>query len=490
MRCAVTDKLRERVAILEELNRRKAQNKLAYYEPYDKQRKFHELGLTHRERMISSGNQQGKTFCGAMELAQHLTGRYIDGWPGRRFSAPITAWMASVTSESTRDNGQRLLLGPLGSQGEGAIPADCIMEVRAGRGVADLADTVVVKHVSGRNSLLAFKSFERGREKFAGASLEVVWLDEEPPEDVYSECLARISARKGLLYLTATPLLGMSAVVTRFFNEQNDDRALVQMGIDDAHHIAPEERQKIIDGYQPHERDARVMGIPLLGSGRVYQIAESVISVAPIEIPPHWPKIWGVDFGVRDFAASLVAWDRDNDVAYLVDCFKSCGEVPAVHAAAIRARGDYPVAWPHDGEQREKSSGVSLAGIYKAAGLPMLDEPAHFDTGGNSVEAGILMLTDRMRQGRFKVFSNLAPFWEEYRLYHRVDGRIKKQNDHVLDSVRYASMSLRHARTGDARTKRRVIRANGLDYDICGDRAQPGITRNQSARGRDYEVTA
>lgn len=31
-----------------------------------------------------------------------------------------------------------------------------------------------------------------GREKLQGASLDYVWFDEEPPEDVYDECYMRV----------------------------------------------------------------------------------------------------------------------------------------------------------------------------------------------------------------------------------------------------------------------------------------------------------
>jgi len=105
-------KLVEQANLLEELARRRRENRLEYYAPYPKQAAFHALGATKRERMFLAGNQQGKTYAGSLELASHLTGLYTDDWQGRRFSQPIRAWAAGVTSESTRDTVQRLLLGP------------------------------------------------------------------------------------------------------------------------------------------------------------------------------------------------------------------------------------------------------------------------------------------------------------------------------------------------------------------------------------------
>src|SRR5262249_30300837 len=145
-------KLRELNAALEQLAQRQAENRLAFYKPYPKQAEFHRLGALHRERLLTSGNQQGKTYCGAMEMSAHLTGEYPEWWEGKRFNGPIRAWAAGVTSESTRDTTQRLLVGALGQRGTGAIPAAAIMEVRQGRGIGDTVDTVLVQHRSGYRS--------------------------------------------------------------------------------------------------------------------------------------------------------------------------------------------------------------------------------------------------------------------------------------------------------------------------------------------------
>ena len=47
----------------------------------------------------------------------------------------------------------------------------------------------------------------------------MIWVDEEPPADVYSECLLRLMTVDGLLMLTFTPLMGMSEVVFRYIKE-------------------------------------------------------------------------------------------------------------------------------------------------------------------------------------------------------------------------------------------------------------------------------
>jgi hypothetical protein len=63
------------------------------------------------------------------------------------------------------------------------------------------------------------------------------------------------------------------------------------MTIDDARHFSDEEKKRIIASYPEHEKEARVKGIPVLGSGRIYPIAEDRIAMEHRDIPPHWPRI-------------------------------------------------------------------------------------------------------------------------------------------------------------------------------------------------------
>lgn len=166
-----------------------------------------------------AGNQLGKTLAGGMETAMHLTGRYPSWWQGRIFDRPVRLWAAGVTWESTRDNVQRILLGPPGIRtdwGTGAIPGEALVGVSLNRALADAADSIVVRHRSGGLSTLGFKAYAIGREKWQGETLDGVWFDEEPPGDIYSEGLTRTNATGGFSMITFTPLRGMTEVVRLF----------------------------------------------------------------------------------------------------------------------------------------------------------------------------------------------------------------------------------------------------------------------------------
>lgn len=240
-------------------------------------------------------------------------------------------------------------------------------------------------------------------------------------------------------------------------------RHITRMTIDDAEHYSPERRAEIIASYPAHEREARVKGIPTLGSGRVFPIADEKISIEPIAIPREWARINGVDFGYdHPFAAVSMAWDRDADVWYVTATYRERESTPIIHSAAIKPWGEWiPCAWPHDGLQHDKGSGDALASQYRAQGLNLTAEKATFEEGGNGVEAGVLEMLDLMQTNRFKVFRHLNEWFDEFRMYHRKDGKIVKERDDLMAATRYAIMMKRFAETEPTRRTRERSHGRG-----------------------------
>ncbi|WP_245164000.1 terminase large subunit domain-containing protein [Bradyrhizobium elkanii] len=448
-----------------EKNRRSTENKLKYYKPYPKQNVFHMAGASHRERLFRAANQVGKTWAGGFEAAMHATGRYPDDWQGRTFDEPIAAWVGSPTGETLRDGPQRILLGRVGQHGTGTIPKDAIREKIPGRGVSDLIDTLVIKwggggDVQAPDSIIGLKSYVQGREKWQGETLHWVWFDEEPPEDIYTEGLTRTNVKQGSVWLTFTPLLGMSEVVRRFLLEPSPDRHDTNMTIEEAEHFTPEQRRQIIASYPAHEREARTKGVPILGSGRIFPVSEESITCEPFAIPNHFHRLGAMDFGWdHPFGAVELAWDADQDIVYVVKAHRLREATPVTHAAAIRSWGKLPWVWPRDGRRETlEGAGIALAQQYTDQALNMLPVHAQFEDGSVSVEAGLMDMLNRMETGKFKVFSTLLDWFEEFRLFHRKDGKVVKLGDDLLSATRYGVMMLRFAeqiyRPREPRTRR------------------------------------
>lgn len=240
-------------------------------------------------------------------------------------------------------------------------------------------------------------------------------------------------------------------------------------------HLSEKTKRELMESTPPHLRDARSKGIPVLGSGRIFQIDEELIKESPFSIPAHWPRIAGIDFGWdHPTAAAWLAWDRDTDTIHVYDIHKLSEATPIVHAAAFKAKGDWiPFSWPHDGLQHDKGSGEALADSYRKQGVNMLKAKATHPpakgeeegTGGNSVEAGLIEMLDRMQTGRLKVARHLEQFFEEFRLYHRKDGKIVKEFDDAISAVRYAMMMIRFAKVQTRKAQATVKSFQPLDAE-------------------------
>lgn len=192
-------------------------------ELYPKHMAYFAAGASEWERAMIAANRVGKTWgVGAYEVTCHATGIYPEWWVGKRFDEPVDVWAAGDTSETTRDVIQFALtgVGGEGSDGDlgtGMIPGDLILGTpTAKRGIAGAFDTMRVRHVTGGVSKIGFKSYDQGRKKFQGTAKHVIWLDEEPPEDVYTECVTRLMTLNGHLLATFTPLEGATQVVRKY----------------------------------------------------------------------------------------------------------------------------------------------------------------------------------------------------------------------------------------------------------------------------------
>ncbi len=444
-----------------------SENALEFYEPYPFQKAHH---TDVRERMVMAANRVGKTQCAAAEVAMHATGEYPDWWEGKRFDKPGLIWVGSVTSESSRDITQRALIGGIGEElGTGFIPKSKIKGKPKMRqaGVSDVVDTVKVKHRRG-TSTIVFKTYDQGWQKWQGTAPIVVWLDEEPDDyKIYTEALTRILTSKGTIMVTFTPLLGVTDLVLHF-QEGLRGTQLVTATWDDAPHLDEDDKNELKQSYPDYEVEARTLGVPMMGQGRVFPFSEEDIKVSVMPIPPHFAKIKGIDFGYgHPFGLCDLAIDRDKDIIYVTRSYRETGGDAATHAEAINRVDSWaPVSWPHDGHQHDKGSGKELRHQYVEKGVKMLSRSARYDnkTGGRqAVEPVVQDVINMMQQGQFKVFESCKEFFEEFRSYHRDDsGKIVAKRDDVLKACFYAVMMRRYAKTKPHHRKIEVMPSVGM----------------------------
>ena len=460
----------ELLLLLETQKQRERFNKIRQYDPYPYQDEFHSTGAENNQRLLMAANRIGKSYCGAAEMSYHLTGIYPKWWKGRVFTNPITAWAGGVSNETTRDIVQAELLGSPDDPeafGSGSIPKHLIIKTERKPGVPNAKSVALIKHISGANSSLHFKAYEMGVDKWQGRSVDVVWLDEEPSRELYSQAVTRTLDRRGMVYMTFTPEQGMTETVASFMNRIQPGQSLTNATWDDASesiksmngekgHLNESVMQQILSAYAPHERDMRRYGRPTIGSGLIFPINEESLMIDPINIEDHWPRIAAIDFG-WDHPTAVVwcAIDTEEDMFYVYDCYRASKASPAVHAEVIRQRPHFiPIVYPHDGNRRDSMGNPGLAEQYRSLGCNFTLD--HFTNppglgqtkGSNSIEEGLMAMLQAMEDGRFKVFNTLPDWFEEFRMYHRKNNKVVAIRDDIMSATRYAFQSQRHAIAG------------------------------------------
>jgi phage terminase large subunit-like protein len=454
------------LALLEEKQRRLSLTRwLTYYpaegplrrELYPKHLQFFQAGQKHRQRLMLAANRVGKTEgVGLYELTLHLTGDYPDWWHGRRFDRPVKCWAAGDTHKTVREILQAKLIGPVGAWGTGVLPGASIERMARAAGVADSIDSVYVRHSTGGTSVVTFKSYDQRRESFQGTEQDVILLDEEPPMDIYTECLLRTMTNNGMLMLTFTPLTGMSEVVLAFLpggklaDHAEGSKFVVMATWDDVPHLSEDVKKELWESIPPFQRDARSKGVPQLGAGAIYPVPESDIVVPDFEVPAHWPRVYGMDVGWNRTAAVWGAVDRESGTVYLYSEHYRGQAEPVIQADAIRGRGEWiPGAIDPASRGRGQRDGEQLLQDYIDLGLNLV-------TAVNARESGLYAVWQRLSSGKLKVFKSLGNWLGEFRLYRRDEkGAVVKENDHLMDATRYLIVSgLELAKTKPAERQR------------------------------------
>ena len=214
-------------------------------------------------------------------------------------------------------------------------------------------------------------------------------------------------------------------------------KGCVLVGWDDVPHLSAAQKASVLSGIPPWQREARMKGLPSLGAGAIYPIPEEDILCAPFRIPEHWPRSYGFDPGWNRTAAIFIAWDIDNGGAVAYDEYYRGMTEPAVHVAAMRAKGGDWMGGVIDPASRgiRGHDGKVLLEVYQEMGLKL-------DLADNAVVSGLTKVWDWLSIGQLKIFNTLTNTRNEMRLYRRNEkGEIMKVNDHLMDALRYNVMS-------------------------------------------------
>ncbi len=441
--------MRKIMAIEREQEKRRSADELARYNAgkrvHKKQLAFHRC--KKRNRWVFGGNRSGKTECGAVEAVWIARGAH----PYKKNKPNVFGWVVSLTAQVQRDVAQKKILRYL--------RPDWIAEIVMTSGRKDspetgIIDQIVVKNVFGGTSVIGFKSCDQGRERFQGSSLDFVWFDEEPPKDVYEECVMRVFDRRGEIFGTMTPLKGLTFVYEEIYlnRRKNPEVWYEFMEWADNPYLSKREIRLLESTMDESAIESRRYGKFCTREGLVYpEFDERVHVVEPFSVPREWQSGISIDPGLKNpLSAHWYAVDYDGNV-YVVAEHYAAGRDVDYHAAAIKKTSE-KLGWKKDSFGRYSALIDSAAGQRTLASVKSVSEL--FAERGilvnprvdKDVFAGVAQVKSFLSRKNglpdLYIFSCCTEMIREFKSYFwgENDSPVKRE-DHAMDELRYFLMT-------------------------------------------------
>lgn len=456
----------DQLAILEALeDKRKKESFVKYWSPQDQQKAhFKEFTKDVKIFGILGGNRSGKTEEGVfIDVAWALGKDYFKGEPAEEYvnSLPIpeppnNIWIVGLDYGVLKNViwSEKLRLGrqhpPLLPRDEKTVPR-----------VVDGDFQVFFEN----GSIITGKSADSGREKFQGASVDLIHIDEECEADVFDECYQRTVDCAGKILLTLTPLVDISSGVKEPWvydlyeasKRSGSDAKFVHLSVLDNPYVPEEEKVKLLAKWNGHpEERARLYGDFIQRSGLVYNLWDKAIhTVTPFSIPKDWRRIVSIDPAATGTTAAIWgAVEPGTNNLYLYREYYESNQVVSSHAKNILVRngGDPIDIWlidPKWGTQRNNETHKTGMQLYRDAGIPCRLAQVGNDYGLNTSREYISATLDKAsRHPKLYCFKDLNNFAYEMSHYtwdtfargdQKGQGKDKptKKNDHIMNAMQY-----------------------------------------------------
>lgn len=439
----------ERIRLIEkEQKRREEFDTLKRYNTgekiHNKQLAFHKC--QKKNRWVFGGNRSGKTECGAAEAVYMARGIH----PYRENRKDVFGWVVSLSTQVQRDVAQAKVLHYLNPS--------WIEDVTMLSGKKDslkygIIDQIRVKNVFGGISVIGFKSCDQGREKFQGSSLDFVWFDEEPPQDIYEECRMRVLDKSGDIFGTMTPLKGLTFIYDEIFLNRGNSKEVWFEFMEwlDNPFLKREEFEELSASLTPEQLESRRYGRFKSNTGLVYpEFDENYFVIDPFPVPSEWQDLISIDPGLNNpLSAHWYAVDYDGNVYVVAEHFEK-GKDVSYHANAIK-RISESLGWKKMPNGNIEAI-IDSAANQKTLALNKSVTELFFEHGisanpkvNKDLFSGIERVKQYLNKQEFKpklyIFKNCVNLIREFKSYWWGDGDSpKKYDDHSLDELRYYLM--------------------------------------------------
>lgn len=296
--------------LLEEKERRQRAEPLKYfncYKPLRHEKQIEAYKSDKAVRVLFWGNRVGKSEWGGMEVVRYATNTH----EFKKIDLPCEIWIGCPSFEMQKDTTQKKI--------QTYLPPGLIDHIDNIR--LDVWKEVRLKD----GTLISFKSYEQGREKWQGAGKRLIWFDEEPPQDIYDEAFVRQEAGQPLdIIMSMTPVKGMTWVYDRIFMAtDNPDLFISTAGWDDNPYLEEKQKEQMERGLTDEALQVRKYGRFVKRVGLVCNWWDRNKNLSEYDVfDKTWTFYEVLDGGFSDPAAwLLIALDTDNNV-HVVDGFR------------------------------------------------------------------------------------------------------------------------------------------------------------------------
>jgi phage terminase large subunit-like protein len=408
-------------------------------------------------KAIIGGNRSSKTTTNIVDMALELVGDHPLQKTGLIPKPPVH-WRAVCVDFV---NGIEKIIKPMLRYW---IPRGCLKSASFEKSYAEKMRVLTLAN----GSQVELMSYDQDMDAFAGTSRNGVLFDEEPPEPIFDECMARLVDCNGRCLIGMTPLKGQTFIYHRIFRESQKDDSIRVWFANIEHNAALDQVsvQKFLSKLSERDRKVRGKGEFIQQTGLVYpEFDYSRHVCAPFHIPdganqekygPAWPRYVTYDWGILN-PMCLLWWAVSPDGVHY--CYREhyqagldteqqakiyLDRMTKGEEDLVKAIIPDPAVW------HVESDGRSLGEKLRRAGMRKLLPREHLK-GINDVSAGVSEVKAWLRHDppRMMLFKDAAPNLEEqFEMHSWKDvsdnsmGRDMpaKGHDHAIVQLRYLAL--------------------------------------------------
>jgi phage terminase large subunit-like protein len=446
----------DQVALLAEELLRKASISpgIQAYKAHPSQEKFHRS--IAKEKLYIGGNRSGKTVATVTEAVQWLTGEHKF-----RTDVPPPPIRGRGVAIDIEDGIKKIILPELAKW----MPQSFLQDGSWEKSYDKQSRTLTLNN----DSFIELMSYEQDVEKFAGTSRHFTFFDEEPPEDIFNECLMRLVDTDGSYWISMTPLIEMTWIKDRIYDPwSGGDKSIyvLEVNTEENPHIQIEALDRMTRGLSPEEREARRKGTFITHTGLVYagafsakdyldggNVLDDILNHKFKEYTNHWGHFSCMDHGFANPCVFLFCcFDGDGNIIVYDELYESrkiVKEMSQLYTQRIETLGVRPVYCVGDPSIRNTSpiTRTSIQTEYMEHGVAI-------SLGHNDIRAGITRMQNRFQKRRLFITRRCEHTLKEIGSYRwdrfassKIEARRNKKevplkrNDHCMDALRYGVMS-------------------------------------------------